>query len=70
MAKGKKAVEIAPERLEEIRESARSGVNWAEAYGYGPACRCGLRKKVGTEDDGTCYRHPPESGGVGEGQGS
>lgn len=68
MAKGKKAVEIPPERLEEIRESARSGVNWAAELGYGPACRCGLKTNRMSEDDGTCYRHPPEPGGVAHGQ--
>ncbi|HVX91135.1 MAG TPA: hypothetical protein VHC20_05955 [Candidatus Paceibacterota bacterium] len=58
MAKGKKAVEIPPERLEEIRADARAGTNWAAEMGYGPACRCGLKRNGLSADDGTCPRHP------------
>lgn len=32
---------ISPERVEEIRASARSGTNWASVVNYGPACECG-----------------------------
>lgn len=58
MAKGKKVVEISPERLAEIKRDAASGINWAAAHGYGPACRCGLKQNRMSEDDGTCPRHP------------
>lgn len=42
---------ISPERLEEIRASARSGTNWASEVNYGPACLCGHPKAK------RCYRH-------------
>lgn len=59
MAKGKKAVEISPERVAEIIADGRSGRNWASELNMGPACVCGLRKN-GTKDAATCYRpgHP------------
>ena len=39
-------------RVEEIRASARSAVNWAEEVNYKAACTCGLRAARGE-----CYRH-------------
>lgn len=39
-------------RVEEIRASARAGVNWALAVNYGPGCTCGLRAAKGE-----CFRH-------------
>lgn len=58
-----KKVELDPEVAESIRVDARSGTNWAEVYGYGPACRCGKRVTPwrtagGGIDSGKCERHP------------
>lgn len=44
--------QLSEARIEEIRASARSGVNWAREVNYGPACTCGLRAARGE-----CYRH-------------
>lgn len=53
MATRKKADKppIEPERAEEIRRDARSGRNWAQEVGYGPACLCGMKPER------QCYRH-------------
>lgn len=39
-------------RIEEIRASARSRVNWSLEVDYGAACTCGLRAAKGE-----CFRH-------------
>lgn len=55
---------VSPERMEEIRASARSGTNWAAEVGYGPACTCGMKPDAGHAsvlgvkvERGVCYRH-------------
>lgn len=44
--------QLSEARVEEIRASARAGVNWAGVVNYGPGCTCGLRAARGR-----CYRH-------------
>ncbi len=43
-------------RVEEIRASARSGINWALEVQYEAACTCGLRAA-----QGVCYRRDKET---------
>lgn len=44
--------QLSEARVEEIRASARSGINWASEVNYGPACTHGLRAAKGE-----CFRH-------------
>jgi hypothetical protein len=55
---------IDPERAAQIAADARSGINWASAVSYGPACVCGAFKEGSTVTSwgrvvykGACYNH-------------